>query len=116
MSLFFHPKHELASRSYDLRGSEFSALQLGKKNQNSENQKFTWSESLVKDLAAIFSSIFLSAIGYGMLMVLIAFKLESNVKNEVLISISTATQIGAGVIFSRFLPKIGRKIGMIKSI
>ena len=110
---FFHFHHNSPARNYDAGGSGFSPLPLKK---ISDEQEFRWTFGLVKDFAAIFSAIFFSAIGYGILMVMIALKLEANVKNEVLISISTAVQIGAGVIFSRFLPSMGRKAGMINSI
>lgn len=117
MLVFFRSKHEVITRSYDVAGSGFSPLPTNTKNPTpSDNQKFQWTVGLAKDLAAIFSSIFLSAIGYGILMVMIALKLEHHVKNEILMSISTATQIGAGVIFSRFLPSMGQKAGMINSI
>ena len=114
MILFFRPKSEVITRSYDVAGQGFTSLPINK--PISDTQEFRWTFGLAKDLIAIFSSIFLSAIGYGILMVMIALKLEANVKNEVLMSISTATQIGAGVLFSRFLPSIGRKNGMIKTI
>lgn len=114
MLFFFHPK-EPTTRNYDIGGTGFSALPT-KTTQIPDSQEFCWTLSLIKDFAAIYSAIFLSAIGYGILMVMIALKLEANVKNEILISISTATQIGAGVIFSRFLPSMGRKAGMIKTI
>ncbi len=116
MLFFFRPKQEVITRSYDIAGSGFTPLPIQAQNKETDAQKFQWSKSLVKDLAAIFSSILLSAIGYGILMVMIALKLEFYVKNEILISVSTATQIGAGVIFSRFLPAMGRKTGMVKSI
>jgi len=108
--------HETITRSYDVSGSGFTPPPTKPAETISGNKEFCWTISLAKDLAAIFSSIFLSAIGYGILMVMIALKLEANVKNEILISLSTATQIGAGVIFSRFLPSLGRKTGMINSI
>ncbi len=113
--MFFHPKHEVTTRNYDGSGSGFSSIPL---NKNVENDKtnFQWNIEIIRDLSAIFSSIFLSAIGYGILMVMIALKLEAHVKNEILMSVSTATQIGAGVIFSRFLPSFGRKTGLIKTI
>ncbi|OFW80842.1 MAG: hypothetical protein A2887_02345 [Alphaproteobacteria bacterium RIFCSPLOWO2_01_FULL_40_26] len=114
MLVFFRSKHEVITRNYDFTGTGFSPLPS--KPSISDNQKFHWSVALVKDLAAVFASIFLSAIGYGILMVLIAFKLEANVKDEILMSISTVAQIGAGVIFSRFLPSLGQKAGMINSI
>jgi MFS family permease len=108
--------HETITRNYDFTDSGFTPPLTKSAETISGNKEFCWTISLAKDLAAIFSSIFLSAIGYGILMVMIALKLEANVKNEILISLSTATQIGAGVIFSRFLPSLGRKTGMINSI
>ncbi len=117
MLFFFRSKQEPTSRTYDVTGSSgFSALPLKANQKISDDQEFQWTVGLVKDFAAIFAAMFLSAIGYGILMVMIALKLEANVKNEILMSISTATQIGAGVIFSRFLPSMGRKAGMINSI
>jgi MFS family permease len=114
--MFFHLKREIVTRNYDVASSGFSTLPNNSKKNSLDQQEFCWSVDLVKNLLAIFSSIFLSALGYGMLMVLIAFKLEHHVKNEILISLSTATQIGAGVIFSRFLPFMGQKTGMVNSI
>ncbi len=113
MLSFFHPKREITTRSYDVAGSGFTPLPI--QNQTSE-EKFAWTPALIHDFSAIFSSIFLSSIGYGILMVMIALKMELHVKNEILMSISTATQIGAGVIFSRFLPSMGRKTGLVQSI
>jgi len=110
-------KAEVVTRNYDLTGAGFSALPaspIGKILD--ESQKFQWSVGLVKDLLAIFSSIALSSIGYGILMVMIALRLEANVKNEILMSLCAATQIGAGVIFSRFLPIFGERFGLVKSI
>lgn len=114
MSVFFHSHHEMITRSYDFSGAGFSPLPTLK--QGKEDEKFHWSLGLIRDIGALYSSIFLASIAYGILMVLIALKLETNVKNEVLMSFSAATQIGAGVIFSRFLPAFGRKAGMINGI
>lgn len=116
MFFHFHSKQEVVNRSYDIAGSGFSPL-TPKPSQNQEaSEKFHWNATIAKDLIAIFSSIFTSAIGYGILIVLISIKLEQNVKNEILMSISAATQIGAGVIFSRFLPSLGQKTGLIHSL
>lgn len=71
---------------------------------------------VVRNITALFSSIILSSIGYGILMVMIAFKLEEFVKNEVLISVSSAMQIIAGIVFSRFLPQLGNRFGTTNSI
>ncbi len=110
MPFFFSKKQILISRNYNSSGSGFATLPLNS-SKNSENNL-----TLIQDLVAIFLAIFLSSIGYGILMVLISLRLEANVKNEILISISAATQIGAGVIFSKFLPKIGQNFGLIKTI
>lgn len=115
---FFHPKQEVTTRNYDssgVGGTGFSPLPLTSQTKKTE-QKFQWNAELIQDFSAIFSSIFLSAIGYGILMVMIALRMDMHIKNEILMSVSTATQIGAGVIFSRFLPALGRKTGLIKSI
>jgi len=113
---FFHSKQTMISRSYDIAGSGFSTLPTKEKKEIIDEQKTNNNYTVVKDLIAIFSAIFLSSVGYGILMVLISIRLETNVKNEILMSLSAATQIGAGVIFSRFLPKMGRNLGMTKSI
>ena len=111
--LIFYRNNGGISRNYDHTGEGFAPIPL---NKNDANQNFTWNLSLVKDLLAICSSVFISAIAYGIMTVMIAIHLEANVKNEILISLSTVVQIGAGVIFSRFLPSVGQKVGMIKSI
>ncbi len=115
MFVNFHSKQELTSRGYDIAGSGFSPLPP-KSNNSTLDKKFHWNANIIKDLAAIFTSIFTSAIGYGILIVLIAIKLEQNVRNEILMSISAATQIGAGVIFSKFLPSLGQRAGLINSV
>lgn len=111
--LIFYRNNGGISRSYDHTGEGFVPLPLKK---NDANQNFTWNLSFVQDLLAVFSSIFISAIAYGIMMVMISLRLETHVKNEILISLSTVTQIGAGIIFSRFLPSLGQKVGMIKSV
>lgn len=80
------------------------------------SEDFKLNLEIIENLLSIFISIFLSSMAYGILMVMIALRLEANVKNEILISLSTITQIGAGVIFSRFLPILGQKSGLVKSI
>ena len=81
--LIFYRNNGGISRSYDHTGEGFAPLPL---KQNDDNQNFTWNLSLVQDLLAVFSSIFISAIAYGIMMVMISFRLETNVKNEILIS------------------------------
>lgn len=109
---------ENITRNYDIAGNGFTPLPLKPPNQESpsDNQKFQWSIGLFKDLVAIFSAIFTAALGFGILMVIISMKLEANVKNEMLISLSCAMQISAGIFFARFLPRIGKKIGLVNSI
>ncbi len=102
------------TRNYEVLASGFN-LQP-KAIDELERKSFRWNLELAKDLAALFSSITLSAVAYGMLVALIAFKVEKCIQNEILISLSSATQIGAGVMFGRFLPILGRKIGMINSL
>ena len=114
MLISFRSHQETVSRNHDFAGTGFAPLSTNK--QISTDEKFHWGLNLIRDIAAIYSSIFLAAVAYGIMMVLIALKLEFHVKNEILISFSAATQIGAGVIFSRFLPAIGRKAGMVNSI
>jgi MFS family permease len=111
--LIFYRKNQSHLHDPTHTGDDFSSLPI---IANKGNENFTWNASLVQDLLAIFLSIFISALAYGIMMVMISLRLEANVENEILISLSTVTQIGAGVIFSRFLPSLGQKIGMIKSI
>ncbi|MFM6972686.1 MAG: MFS transporter [Alphaproteobacteria bacterium] len=111
--LIYFRNNQNTSRSYDFTSFGFNPIALKKID---ENQNITINLNFIKDLLAIFSSIFLSALAYGIMLVLIPFRLEANVSNEALISISTIVQIGAGVVFSRFLPSFGKKIGIIKSI
>ncbi|MFZ9469490.1 MAG: MFS transporter [Rickettsiales bacterium] len=111
--LIYFRNNQNTSRNYDYTSFGFNPIALKKID---DNQNIKINLNFIKDLLAIFSSIFLSSLAYGVLMVLIAFRLEDNVKNENLIAISTMVQIGAGVVFSRFLPSFGKKIGIIKSI
>ena len=111
--LIYFRNNQNTSRNYDYTSFGFNPIPIKKID---ENQNITINLNFIKDLLAIFSSIFLSALAYGIMMVLIAIRLEANIKNEALIAISTMVQIGAGVVFSRFLPSFGKKIGIIKSI
>lgn len=108
-------KRKIISRSYDISSASFSPISSRLPSNVSDDKKFTWTVSLAKDLLALFFSMTLSSIGYGILMVMIAMRLEEFVKNEVLISVSSATQIVAGIIFARYLPAMGRKIGITNS-
>lgn len=109
---FFNSKKESVSRNYDVAGNGFAPLPFDKVVEEEPIKK----NAALYDILALFSSIIFSSIGYGMLMVMISFKLQYFIKNEVLISVSSATQILAGVIFARFLPDLGRKIGLSNSI
>lgn len=111
---FFESKPQNISRNYDFPNSNFAPRPLNL--QKIDDANFCHKRNIIKDFIAIFSAVFLSSIGYGILAVMIALQLEKHVENEILISLSTIAQITAGVVFSRFLPKMGRKIGMINSI
>ncbi|MFT6105829.1 MAG: MFS family permease [Rickettsiales bacterium] len=71
---------------------------------------------LAVNLTSVYSSIFLSSLPFGMVMVLIAVKMNEFVGSEIFISISAATQIFAGVVFARYVPIIAKKIGVLKTI
>lgn len=47
---------------------------------------------------------------------MIAIKMETFVKNDILISISAATQILAGIFFAKYLPLIARKFGTVTTV
>ena len=80
------------------------------------DREFVWTKGLIIDHLTVYLSIFLSSLAYGITAVMIALKLEANVQNEILISLSTIAQITAGTLFSRFLPIFGKKFGMTKCI
>ena len=73
-------------------------------------------KQLTINLLAIYLSIFLSSIPFGMMAVLIAIKMNKFVGNETLISLSAVMQLCAGIVFSKHLPKIAKKLGIIKTI
>lgn len=109
MSFFF--KRQIIARNYDAGAVGFPAFANVKKESRAQNEVTS-----AKNIAALFSSIFLSAIAYGILMVLIATRLEQFVRDEILMSVSSGSQIIAGIIFSRFLPMLGRRVGLVNSI
>ncbi len=111
---FFHFKETNLTRNYDIVATGFSSAQISP--IEALRPKSKWDVEFIKDVTALFSSIILSSIGYGILAVLIAFKVEEYIKNEILISFSSASQIAAGVVVARFLPSLGRKIGMVNSL
>jgi MFS family permease len=76
-----------------------------------ENKK-----QLIINLSAIYLSIFLSSIPFGIMAVLIAVKMDKFVGDETLISLSAAMQIFAGIFFSKYLPKFAKKLGVIKTV
>ena len=102
----------IISRSYNLSNKDFDAFS----DLEASKQSFHWSKDLVKDILAVFASILIAAIGYGIMSVMIAIKMEEYIKNEILMSLSSGTQIISGIILSRFLPVLGRKIGLTNSI
>ncbi len=110
----FHHKREIVTRNYDAVGG--SIMQIPLKQSITDDTNLHTKVGTIKDIVALFSSIFLSALGFGILMVMIALKLDEYVKNEVLMSVSSATQIFAGIVFARFLPYVGRKFGLINTI
>lgn len=103
----------IVSRSYDISNKDFDAFSDLEK---ASKQNFHWTADLIKDILAVFSSILVAAIGYGIMSVMIAIKMEEYIKNEILMSLSSGTQIISGIILSRFLPILGRKIGLTNSI
>ncbi|GDX35550.1 hypothetical protein LBMAG18_00610 [Alphaproteobacteria bacterium] len=110
---FLKNKNYLISRNYHSASESLSFNQLP---INKHQKKFSWTYSHLFNYLTIYFSIFLSALAYGIAMVLIALKLESNVKDDILITLSTVTQICAGVIFSNYLPRLTNKIGVINNI
>lgn len=84
--------------------------------QNSEAEKICWTKDSLKDAVALFSSIALSAIGYGISTALIALAANKYIKNELLISFSSVAQLSAGIVFARFLPSLGQKLGVINML
>ena len=111
--LIYHRKNQGVSRNFDHTNEGFLPIPSRQSNQDIN---FTWKVALVKDLLMVYLSILFSSLAYGIMLVLIAIRLEANVKNEILISISTITQIGAGVFFSQYLPNVAKKIGVLKII
>ena len=86
MSLF-KIKKSIISQSYDISSKDFIALPsriYGKEDKQASPQEFHWDDILIKDILSIYASIFIAAIGYGMLAVMIAFKAEQYIKNEIL--------------------------------
>jgi MFS family permease len=113
MLFFTRSKQEVVSRNYDIVNSGFSPLPLKPSDSSLEVR---WNINLIKDLGAIFSSILLSSIGYGILMVMIALKMQLHIGNEILMSVAAMTQIGAGVLLARFLPSVNKKSGIVTGI
>lgn len=68
------------------------------------------------DVVSLYLATFLSCIPNGILAVLISVKLKEHVSNDILISLVFVVQTGAGILFSKYIPKFGRKLGMINSI
>ena len=68
-------------------------------------------KKLIVDIIPIYLSIFLSSIPFGMLSCLVAIKMDYHIKNSILISLCSATQILSGVFISKYLPGIARMFG-----
>ena len=111
MALIYHRKNNQSNvlRNYDYAANAIinNVISLQENQQSKTNQK---------NLFLVMLSIFLASIAYGLLLVFIAIRLEHNIKNTFLISLSTISQIGAGVIFSQFLPRFAKQVGLVKSI
>ncbi len=73
-------------------------------------------KQLIINLTAIYSSIFLSSVPFGIIAVLIAVKMDKFVGDETLISLSAAMQIFAGIFFAKYLPRISKKLGIIRTV
>lgn len=110
---FLKNKNFLISRNYHSATESLSFNQLP---INKYQRQFSWSNSHLIDYLTIYLSIFLSSLAYGIAMMLIALQLENNVKDDILITLSTVIQICAGVIFSSYLPRLTNKIGIINNI
>jgi len=108
--IIFKTSQQPIARNYDSAQLGIPNITPNQSLENIDKANFLY------NFIAVFSSIFLSSIGYGILMVLISLQVEHHIKNEILISISTATQISSGVFFARFLPGIVAKYGALKTI
>jgi len=116
---FLKNKNNFYSRNYNHSNEniDFSQIPInGKINiLGIGDQKKFFTDNFV-NFIKIYSSIFFSALAYGIAMVLIAIKLENNVKDDILITFSTVIQISAGIIFANFLPRLSNKIGIINNV
>ncbi len=107
MALIYNRKHNISKVLCSLDYAETNLIQ----NTITNNQN-----TQTKSLFLVMLSIFIASVAYGLLLVFISIRLEHNIKNTFLISLSAIIQIGAGVIFSQFLPNFAKKAGMVKSI
>jgi len=73
-------------------------------------------KQLIVNLSAIYLSIFLSSVSFGIISVLIAVKMDKFVGNETLISLAAAMQIFAAIFFAKYLPIVSKKLGILKTI
>ncbi len=112
----YQPEEIRPTQNYEILATGFTSQPSIAPADYSNSATFGHGIELAKNITALFSSVFLSSIAYGMMVALIAFTAHSQIKNEILIALSSATQIGAGVMFGRFLPILGRKIGMINCV
>ena len=111
MALIYHRKNKISNvlRNFNYAENNIinNLLVSSNHQQNKANQK---------ELFLLMLSIFIASTAYGLLLVFIAIRLEQNTKNSFLISLSAIAQIGAGVIFSQFLPNFAKKVGLVKSV
>lgn len=101
------------TRNYDVVATGFSSNPPLPQDLTKPLEKVP---SKTKDILFLFSSIAIASIGYGILIALFSFKMEKYIKSEILMSFAAIAQIGAGVSFARFLPEIGRRLGLVNSI
>lgn len=73
-------------------------------------------KQLLIDVISLYLATFLSCIPNGILAVLISIKVKEYVRDDVLISLIFTTQTIAGIFFAKYIPKFGKKFGMINAI
>ena len=114
--LFFNNRPQIA-RNYDsLNNGIGSAVNYPQIDKENVHKPILEQHQIIYNFIAVFSSIFLSSLGYGLLVVMISLTAEKKIVNELLISIASITQIFAGVVLARFLPKITEFFGSFKMI
>jgi MFS family permease len=114
--LFFNNRPQIA-RNYDsLNNGIGSAVNYPQIDKENIHKPILEQHQIIRNFIAVFSSIFLSSLGFGLLVVMISLTAEKKIVNEFLISIASITQIFAGVVLARFLPKITEFFSSLKII